>query len=88
MPVLQEIVVAKKQKKYSITRRTLNALVKLIPAKRRKNVEMGFYDETGFHPIRASADYSESRGSYKTRRTRKTQRKAARTYWRRKPVAR
>lgn len=27
----------------------------------RKNVEMGFYDGTGFHPIRASSDYQESR---------------------------
>lgn len=26
-----------------------------------ENVSMGFYDETGFHPIRASYDYDESR---------------------------
>ena len=26
-------------------------------AKRRKNVQMGFWDGTGFHPIRASSDY-------------------------------
>jgi len=36
-------------------------------AKRRKNVQMGFYDSTGFHPIRASSDYS---GAYETRSAR------------------
>ena len=52
---------AKKQKMYKVSRRTLNKLVDLIPHQRRKNVEMGFYDATGFHPIRASADYRRSR---------------------------
>ena len=28
-----------------------------------KNIEQGFYDETGFHPIRASKDYSEKRAT-------------------------
>jgi len=31
---------------------------KRIRNARRKNMEMGFHDDTGFHPIRASADYS------------------------------
>ncbi len=41
-----------------------------------KNVEMGFYDATGFHPIRASRDYSGAQAgekrvrSYKARGTR------------------
>ncbi|HEV2388670.1 MAG TPA: hypothetical protein VGS20_15610 [Candidatus Acidoferrales bacterium] len=29
--------------------------------RRGKNIEMGFWDGTGFHPIRASRDYSERR---------------------------
>ena len=29
--------------------------------KRRHNIEMGFRDATGFHPIRASRDYSYAR---------------------------
>ena len=52
---------AKKTKKLSITRRTLGRLMKLIPAKRRKNIEMGFYDSSGFHPIHASKDYIPER---------------------------
>ena len=41
-----------------------------------KNVEMGFYDSSGFHPIRASKDYSGAQAgekrvrSYKARGTR------------------
>lgn len=42
----------------------------------RKNVEQGFWDSTGFHPIRASKDYSMARAgerrarSYRARATR------------------
>jgi len=57
--------VAKKQKKYTITRRTLGRLMKMIPRKRRKNIEIGLKDKTGLHRIG---------GGPKTRR-RKTQRK-------------
>jgi hypothetical protein len=41
-----------------------------------KNIEMGFYDSSGFHPIRASRDYSGAQAgekrvrSYKARGTR------------------
>jgi hypothetical protein len=30
-------------------------------ANRRRNIAQGFYDATGFHPIRASADYDPDR---------------------------
>jgi hypothetical protein len=33
----------------------------------RRNVQAGFYDSTGFHPIRASADYSAGRAGEKFR---------------------
>jgi hypothetical protein len=33
----------------------------------RKNIVAGFYDATGFHPIRASADYSAGRAGEKHR---------------------
>lgn len=36
-------------------------------AMRVKNVAAGFYDATGFHPIRASSDYSPKRGGDKIR---------------------
>ena len=29
--------------------------------KHMKNVEMGFYDATGFHPIRSSSDYNKAK---------------------------
>lgn len=35
---------------------------------RRKNVFAGFHDDTGFHPIRASADYSPSRAGESRKR--------------------
>lgn len=47
------------------------------PRKKKKNVEMGFYDSKGqFHPIRASSDYSERAASHgaarkRTRRARR-----------------
>jgi hypothetical protein len=48
----------------SISRKELNRLLRAATTKRRKprrrNVEMGFRDATGFHPIRASADYSRA----------------------------
>jgi len=49
-----------------------------MPAKRRRirrNVQQGFWDATGFHPIRASADYDSGRlfddteeGSYRRKK--------------------
>jgi hypothetical protein len=35
--------------------------------KARRNVEMGFWDATGFHPIRASEDYSAGRAGERFR---------------------
>ena len=46
----------RKQRWYRISGRTARRLNALLG--RKKNVEMGFYDATGFHPIRASKDYS------------------------------
>lgn len=47
--------------------------------KARKNVEMGFWDARGFHPIRASKDYSAGRASEGYRpRTKRGRREAAR----------
>lgn len=41
---------------------------RFVPAK-RKNIAAGFHDEEGiFHPIRASFDYSPSRGGDKPRK--------------------
>lgn len=36
------------------------------PTKRKKNVEMGFRDARGFHPIRASKDYDHSKAGEKS----------------------
>lgn len=53
-------------------------------ARRRRNVQQGFWDATGFHPIRASADYDSSRlfddeeGSYRARRKKKPKAKRRR----------
>ena len=58
---------------YRISGRTVSRLKNLL---RRHNVEMGFTDATGFHPIRASKDYSMARAgerrarSYRARGTR------------------
>lgn len=46
--------------------------------KRRKNVEMGYYDQYGFHPIRASRDYSPARAGESKDWRRDTKRKAKR----------
>lgn len=40
--------------------------------RRRRNIAAGFWDDSGFHPIRASYDYSPSRAG----ETRKPKRKA------------
>ena len=51
-----------------ISKKVMSAFSRRSPRKKkmakrkRRNVEMGFYDDTGFHPIRASSDYSSSRG--------------------------
>jgi hypothetical protein len=44
---------------------------------KRRNVQQGFWDGTGFHPIRASSDYDSDRltddteGSYRRKKKRK-----------------
>lgn len=43
-------------------RSQIGATVKRRNTKRRRNVEMGFYSGGVFHPIRASSDYSRTRG--------------------------
>ena len=55
----------KKVRKLTITRRTLNRLMKLIPAKRRKNIELGVKNKAGVRRI----------GGWHKSRRRKTQRK-------------
>jgi len=63
----------RKQRWFRISGRTVSRLKNLL---RRHNVEMGFTDATGFHPIRASKDYSMARSgegrarSYRARGTR------------------
>ena len=49
------------------------------PAKkrRRKNVEKGFFDAYGFHPIRSSSDYDESRVGETSGYARKSKAKSA-----------
>ncbi len=47
---------------------------------RQRNIEQGFYDEHGFHPIRASADYSEGQRPSRSRRAKAIKRKAASTH--------
>lgn len=44
--------------------------------KRTKNVAMGYFDAHGFHPIRSSSDYDESRVGETSSYSRKTKRKA------------
>jgi hypothetical protein len=39
----------------------LRQMMKAKNRKRKKNVEMGFWDAKGFHPMRASRDYSGAR---------------------------
>jgi hypothetical protein len=43
------------------SRKSAIAKGKSFIRKRLKNVEMGFYDAHGFHPIRASRDYDPDR---------------------------
>ncbi len=38
---------------------------------RKRNVEMGFYDAHGFHPIRASSDYSGAKAGEKRARSKR-----------------
>jgi len=44
-----------------------------------KNVEMGFYDATGFHPIRASKDYQSTKVKHGSEGKRARGKVAART---------
>jgi hypothetical protein len=53
---------------------------------RRKNVEMGFYDASGFHPIRASSDYSEGQRPSRSKKAKTTKRKAKATASHRRKV--
>ena len=56
----------------------------MAKAKRRvrRNVQMGFYDATGFHPIRASRDYDsglfDEEGSYRKKKRAKGKKKTGR----------
>lgn len=47
--------------------------------RRKKNIEQGFYDEHGFHPIRASSDYSEGQRPSRSKRAKATKSKAKAT---------
>lgn len=50
-------------------------------AKTRRNVQQGFFDGSGFHPIRASKDYDSSRlfddteGGYKKKKKSKSKKR-------------
>jgi hypothetical protein len=46
---------------------------------RRKNVEQGFYDASGFHPIRASSDYSEGQRPSRSKKVKAAKSKATAT---------
>jgi hypothetical protein len=46
----------------------------------RRNIEMGYYDSTGFHPIRRSRDYSAGRAGERYRPRSRSARAAARKY--------
>lgn len=46
---------------------------------RKRNVEMGFYDASGFHPIRASSDYSEGQRPSRSKKAKTVKRKAVAT---------
>lgn len=52
------------------------ARAKTIARKYMNNVEQGFYDSTGFHPIRSSRDYDSSRVQHGSEPKRKTKKKA------------
>jgi hypothetical protein len=56
----------------------LMALPVTNPSRRRrsrKNIAAGFYDDSGFHPIRASYDYSSKRAGEGGRKSRRRKRK-------------
>jgi hypothetical protein len=55
--------------------------------RRRRNVEMGFYDASGFHPIRASSDYSEGQRPSRSKRAKTAKRKATATASHRRRVS-
>jgi len=56
----------------------LRQMLKAKNRKRKKNVEMGFFDSKGFHPIRASADYMPYKsGEFPRRGASSAERKAA-----------
>lgn len=60
-------------------------------AMRVKNVAAGFYDATGFHPIRSSGDYDPERAGdeYSERRTKARRKKPkAKARWKRTPAVR
>jgi hypothetical protein len=46
---------------------------------RKRNVEQGFYDASGFHPIRASGDYSEGQRPSRSKKEKVAKRKATAT---------
>jgi hypothetical protein len=50
----------------------------------RRNVEQGFYDQYGFHPIRASSDYSAARAGESGDWRRDAKRKKKKTATKRK----
>ncbi len=56
--------------------------------KKKRNVEMGFYDSTGFHAIRASSDYSGARAGEKRARSTVAKRTRGRAYSRKARRAR
>jgi len=50
-----------------------------MPARKRRNIEMGFYDPQGrFHPIRASSDYDEEEVGFHLPKRKKRKKPAAR----------
>jgi len=51
----------KKSKSGAVTFSPVHVLKRGKKARRVKNVERGFYDATGFHPIRSSRDYDPDR---------------------------
>lgn len=59
-----------------------NGKVHIINPGKIRNIAQGFFDQYGFHPIRASADYDPDRlsddteGSYKRKRRKKTKAKS------------
>lgn len=54
--------------------------------RRKRNVEQGFYDASGFHPIRASSDYSEGQRPSRSKKAKTVKRKAKATASHRRKV--